>query len=133
MERWYRGGLRFACTECGACCTGGAGYTWVGEADAARLAAQRGLSLDAFGRRYLRRVGERYALLEDRRTGDCVFLERGRCSVYAARPAQCRAYPFWPRNLASREAWNAAARECEGIRDDAPLIPAERIRTYRTQ
>ena len=28
-EPWYRDGLRFACTRCGACCTGAPGYVWV--------------------------------------------------------------------------------------------------------
>ena len=26
---WYRDGLRFECTRCGACCTGAPGYVWV--------------------------------------------------------------------------------------------------------
>jgi Fe-S-cluster containining protein len=122
MQPWYGDGLRFACTGCGDCCTGAAGYTWVSRGDIACLASHLGLALDEFGRSHLRRVGERHALLEDRQTGACVFLEHRSCSVYAARPAQCRAYPFWPRNLTSREAWAAASRECEGIRDDAPRM-----------
>ena len=28
-EPWYRDGLRFECTRCGACCTGAPGYVWV--------------------------------------------------------------------------------------------------------
>ena len=128
MQPGYGDGLRFACTRCGDCCTGAAGYTWVSIGDIARLASHLGLSLDDFGRRHLRRVGERYALLERRGSGACVFLEHRSCSVYAARPAQCRAYPFWPRNLTSREAWAAAARECEGIRDGAPLRCAKTAR-----
>lgn len=119
---WYVDGLRFACTRCGSCCTGAAGYTWVSASDVDRLAVSVGLSIDDFGRRYLRRVGERYALLEDRETGDCVLLAGRDCSVYAARPLQCRRYPFWPRNLESRRAWAAASRECEGIGGEAPLL-----------
>jgi Fe-S-cluster containining protein len=123
---WYANGLRFECTRCGRCCTGAAGYVWVDTGEIAALAALRGLSLDDFGRTYLRRVGSRYALL-DRAGGDCVFHDGGACTVYAARPAQCRSFPFWPKNLASPQAWQAAASQCEGIRDDAALFPAEAI------
>ncbi|MFM7740581.1 MAG: YkgJ family cysteine cluster protein, partial [Planctomycetota bacterium] len=28
-EPWYKDGLRFQCSQCGDCCTGGAGYVWV--------------------------------------------------------------------------------------------------------
>ncbi len=125
---WYAAGLRFECTGCGACCTGAAGYVWVTTADVRRLADAAGLSLDEFGRRYLRRVGTRLALLEQPVTGDCVLLDGRRCRFYEARPAQCRRYPFWPRHLESRQAWLRAAGECEGIRQDAPLLSADRIR-----
>jgi hypothetical protein len=35
--------------------------------------------------------------------------------VYDGRPAQCRTFPFWTLNLRSEEAWNRAARDCQGI------------------
>lgn len=131
--RWYEAGLRFDCTGCGRCCTGGSGYVWVTADDVSRLADALGLDLDGFGRRYLRRVGERYALLEAPRDGACVFLEADRCSVYAARPSQCRRFPFWESHLASPAAWIAAARECEGIRDEAPLVSREEIDARRRE
>ena len=78
-----RGGLDFACTRCGDCCTGAPGYVWVGEAEIERLAAARGLARDEFGRRYLRRVGTRLSLIE-RPNGDCCFFEPGAgCTVTA--------------------------------------------------
>jgi hypothetical protein len=86
-----------------------------------------GLALEEFGLRYLRRVGARYALLESPLSGDCVFLRGKECAVYTARPGQCRRFPWWPQHLASPEAWDAAARECEGIGHDAPLVPRARI------
>lgn len=128
---WYAGGLRFACTRCGACCTGAPGHTWVTPDEIEALASHLGLSLDAFGRRYLRRVGDRYALLENARTGACVLLDGRRCSVYETRPRQCRAYPFWERNLASPERWRAEAAACEGIGGDAPLLSLGEIETQR--
>ena len=108
--RWYASGLRFECTGCGDCCTGGDGYVWVGIEEIVALARHRSLSLDEFGRCYLRRVGQRYALRERVPGGDCVFLRDKNCSVYEARPRQCATFPFWPGHLQSPSAWAAAAR-----------------------
>ena len=127
---WYARGLRFECTGCGRCCTGGDAYVWVGSSEIAKLAEHLRLSLDDFGRRYLRRVGDRLALLE-REDGECVFFRDGACAAYTARPRQCASFPFWDTNLVSEDAWTAAARECEGIRDQAPLVDAARIEELR--
>lgn len=125
---WYAGGLGFACTRCGRCCSGKKdGYVWVTLPEIVRLAERLGLGLDAFGRAYLRRVGARYALLEHHTTGDCIFLREAQCAVYEARPVQCRTFPFWPTHLASPEAWRQAATECEGIKDDARCVPFAEI------
>ena len=39
---WYRDGLAFSCTRCGACCTGGPGYVWVSPEEIEELARFRG-------------------------------------------------------------------------------------------
>ena len=83
-----------------------------------------GLSLEEFGQRYLRKVGTRYSLIE-KANGDCVFYARG-CTVYAARPHQCRKFPFWSENLRSREAWKEAGEECPGM-DHGRLYPVEEV------
>lgn len=116
---WHAEGLPFACVgpSCGDCCSGrwGRGYVWVSVEEMERLAAHLGLTFDAFTRRHVRRVGDRYSLTEKLNL-DCVFYEQERgCTVYQARPATCRAYPFWPRVLRSRETWEAEARHCPGI------------------
>jgi len=128
---WYDGGLRFECTRCGACCTGGRGYVWLGADDIVRIAARLSLSLDDFGRRCVRRVGDRYALLESPNDGACVFLAGEHCSIYDVRPTQCRRFPFWSALLESPERWREAATECEGIRPDAPLLDREEIEAIR--
>lgn len=124
--RWYADGLRFECTGCGRCCTGGDGYAWVSVAEIRALAGHLGLEVDEFGRRYLRRVDGRYALV-DTLDGDCVFLRGKSCTVYEKRPAQCRAFPWWPANLRSAAAWKRAAASCEGISEVAPLVVADVI------
>ncbi|RMD84908.1 MAG: YkgJ family cysteine cluster protein [Candidatus Dadabacteria bacterium] len=128
---WYASGLRFACTRCGACCRGATGYVWVTPNEARALAAWFGTGADEFGRKYLRRVGGRYALLE-RPTGECVLLEGDRCSAYPVRPRQCRSYPFWDQNLRSPAAWGKAAACCEGISAASPLIGWREIERLRS-
>ncbi len=124
-KRWYSDGLQFTCTQCGRCCTGEPGYVWVTKAEVAALAAHLKMDLHAFGRRYLRRIGRRYSLVE-KSNNDCVFYDGG-CTVYSVRPKQCRTYPFWPENLRSRTAWEEVAQECPGA-GAGQLYPVEEIR-----
>lgn len=126
-EPWYAEGLRFKCTECGRCCTGAPGYTWVNESEIHAIAAFLNISVETFCRRYLRQVGNRLALLEHPTHYDCVFLKDKKCQIYSVRPTQCRTFPWWKRNLKSKEDWEEAARFCEGIHSDAPLVPYETI------
>ncbi len=110
---WYREGLSFSCTRCGDCCTGAPGYVWVEHEEIEELAKFLGLSPGKFGERYLRKVGRRYSLLE-KPGGDCIFFDSG-CTVYPARPVQCRTFPFWRSHLKSQRAWDEIADECPGI------------------
>ncbi len=113
-ESWFEDGLHFECGRCGHCCQG-EGYVWVGKRRIEAIARFLGLDPEAFGRRYLRRVGGRLSLVE-KADGDCVFWDREQgCTIYEARPEQCRSFPFWPEHLASPESWRQAARSCGGI------------------
>lgn len=111
---WYADGLVFACSRCGDCCTGAPGYVWVGAAEIERLARETGLGTAEFTRRYVRQVGPRLSLIE-RANGDCVFWESDRgCTVYEARPTQCRTWPFWRQNVATPERWAETCAVCPG-------------------
>lgn len=129
---WYQEGLRFKCTGCGGCCTGAPGYVWLSEEDISLLAKHLNLSREAFLKQYARLIGGRYSLKEDPRNYDCVFLKGGKaCSVYVARPKQCRTFPFWKDALESPDAWKEEKARCEGIdHPDAPLIPIEEIEKH---
>lgn len=96
--------------------------------EVASIAAHLEISVEEFGSRYLRKVGSRYSLIE-LPNGDCVFYSGG-CTVYGARPTQCRTFPFWPENLQSRRAWEEAAAECPGM-NRGRLYPLEAIKTLR--
>jgi uncharacterized protein len=101
---------------------GAPGYVWISDEEIARLARHLSLTVEQTMEKYCRRSGGRISLKEtfNRKSGgyDCVFLQErpavsdGKkvahstrvCSVYAARPGQCRAWPFWDSNLASPKA-----------------------------
>jgi len=111
---WYRDGLAFTCTRCGACCTGAPGYVWVSTEEIQDLARFRGESVDQFSRKFVRQVGDRYSLVE-RPGGDCIFWDsKTGCTVYAARPVQCRTWPFWPENVDTPEDWQHVTKICPG-------------------
>lgn len=132
---WYSEGLRFECTGCGDCCSGSSGYVWLNEDEIVAIADYLKLTLDEFAQRFLRRVRGRYALLENRVSHeiyDCVFLKNNKCQIYPVRPTQCKTFPWWPQHLLSKEEWEAAAQECEGIRLDAPITKFEHIEQQRS-
>ena len=90
-----------ACEQCpGHCCRGTSGYVFLSKSQIEALCDHLCLSHDDFSHRFLRKVGHRYALQEvEIEKGDfaCIFLDAsdGRCTVYEARPTQCRTFPFW--------------------------------------
>jgi Fe-S-cluster containining protein len=112
---WYKDGLRFQCTACGDCCTGAPGFVWLNKEDIAALAAELGISPADVESQYVREIGIRKSLHEYA-NGDCVFFDgqSRKCRVYAARPRQCRTWPFWDSNLSSPEAWAETCQVCPG-------------------
>lgn len=114
-QPWYKDGLRFTCTGCGDCCTGAPGYVWVNKEDIAALAAETKTTIEEFEARFVREIGVRKSLLEHA-NGDCVFFDgkTRKCRVYAARPRQCRTWPFWDSNIRTPEAWAETCEACPG-------------------
>jgi uncharacterized protein len=125
---WYKDGLCFACTQCGNCCTGAPGVVWVNDDEIEQIAAVLGKTPDEVRRTETRRVGQQISLKE-RDNGDCTFFDpkTRRCTVYSARPAQCRTWPFWNSNLESPEAWKTMQQGCPGAGHGA-LYPVEEIK-----
>ena len=112
---WYRDGLAFECTGCGDCCSGAPGFVWVDDSEIAALAMEMTLHVDEFEHQFVRQVGMQKSLVEYP-DGDCIFLhpETRKCTVYAARPMQCRTWPFWNGNLRSLSDWKKTCDVCPG-------------------
>jgi hypothetical protein len=86
-----------------------------------------GLTWKWFRSHYLRHLGDAGLVAADR-SGSCIFLDStGRCGIYAARPVQCRTYPFWPELVSNEADWRREARRCEGI-NRGSVVPVSRIR-----
>jgi len=73
------------------------------------------LDVEAFEEQFVRRVGARKSLKEFP-SGDCVFFDgqKRKCTVYEARPRQCRTWPFWDSNLKTAEDWQHTCSVCPG-------------------
>jgi len=138
MAEWYAEGLRFECTQCGACCTGPPGYVTVTPEDVTAIASLLGMDREAFIAEHanVTSMGRSLNEVETAAGHDCVFLDReivpGKavCTIYGARPLQCRTFPWWPENLRSPGAWRRLGKDCEGVgRGD--FVPVDRIRIDR--
>ena len=91
---------------------------YLSENDLSRLANDSKMDYTAFVETWCRwvplnRDRERLSLRE-KSNFDCIFWNNG-CTVYNARPLQCRAFPFWDSVVCSEEAWITTGQACPGI------------------
>ncbi|HMN68016.1 MAG TPA: YkgJ family cysteine cluster protein [Bdellovibrionales bacterium] len=114
-KKFWAEGLRFECQGAGGCCIsrGGYGAVYLTIDDRRRLAAELELGTALFTRRYCERSSGVWKLKEP--GPECVFLAGSKCSVYTARPTQCRTWPFWPEVLNARAWTGEVAALCPGI------------------
>ncbi len=114
-QPWYADGLKFKCSQCGDCCTGAPGYVWVNKEEIEALAKLVELDVATFENKYVRQIGVRKSLVEFP-DGACVFFDNDarKCTVYDARPRQCRTWPFWDSNLKTPADWQNTCDVCPG-------------------
>lgn len=125
-EPWYRDGLRFECTRCGKCCTGAPGFVWVNDEELQAIAELRGETREEVIGLYTRYINGRRSLRE-KLNHDCMFYDAGQgCTIYAARPRQCRTWPFWESTAGTPDAWQETQQVCPGA-GQGKLISAEEI------
>jgi Fe-S-cluster containining protein len=52
--------------------------------------------------------------LKEKSNFDCILWKNG-CTVYRARPVQCRTFPFWESIVHSFISWKELMKDCPGI------------------
>lgn len=117
-SEFYRNGLRFSCVRCSRCCRHEPGYVFLSMDDLKEIARFLGLDISETVDRYCREVhinGFRRLSLKEKPNFDCIFWENGGCSIYRARPIQCRTYPFWEEYLGDEETWRSLELSCPGV------------------
>jgi len=114
-EPWYGKGLNFTCSQCGDCCTGAPGTVWVSDDEMLEIAEYLDKPIGEIRLFHTRIIRGRVSLTEFA-NGDCTFFDgrTRKCTVYAARPIQCRTWPFWDSHLATPEAWDRVCEKCPG-------------------
>lgn len=106
----------FTCKRCGNCCQGKGGIVLT-PADVDRLCAHLGMQREVFVASCTETVGGKQRL----RTNDqgwCLFFTAG-CAVHPAKPAVCRAWPFFQGNMVDESSWQMAQDACPGIRPES--------------
>jgi Fe-S-cluster containining protein len=114
-QAWWEKGVKFECQGSGKCCVsrGEYGYVYLTLEDRQNLAKHFKLSTREFSKKYCKKEDDLWVLKDF--TKSCVFLEGKSCAVYAARPMQCRTWPFWP-ELMNARAWNKEVKGyCPGV------------------
>ena len=113
--------LRFSCVRCSACCRFEPGYVFLSGKDISLLRSALNMETGEFIKAYCRWIpsgenGKFQLSLREKSNNDCIFWKQEKgCSVYSARPLQCRAFPFWSSVVDSKKNWEMAAHSCPGM------------------
>jgi Fe-S-cluster containining protein len=111
---WWKDGIQFECQGSGRCCVSrdGYGYVYLTLEDRKRFAKFFKLTTAEFTKQYCEKDNGIWKVKDF--TSACRFLENNRCSVYEARPTQCRTWPFWPETLTPRGWQKEIVSYCPG-------------------
>ena len=116
-------GLQFACTGCGKCCRND-GEVWLDSDEFVSLCDHLQLDCNEVIDKYADSVMNGWVKLKNKVSSEmnsvkggnivgdsCIFLDDDgkKCTIYEARPIQCRTYPYWPRLLANISEWENEA------------------------
>lgn len=129
-EKFYARGLHFECTGCGDCCKLGGGYVYPSLEDVGFAARHLDMSIQTFTDTYMHLHEGQWVF--NNAGNNCIFYGEHGCTIYDARPIQCRTYPFWKANLKSKYRWKMIEEECEGV-GQGRLYSYEEIEGIRQQ
>ena len=113
----YINGIYFKCQGSSNCCVsrGNYGYVYLSINDLIRLSKYLNISVNNFKKNYCEYSNGCLHLKEIYSNGNCQFLNNKKCSIYSARPTQCRTWPFWNENMNTKK-WNKELINfCPGI------------------
>ena len=113
----YKLGIKFECQGSSNCCVSrnSYGFVYLSNKDIKKLSIFTKLSIKDFEKLYCEKTNEFIHLKEKNKNGNCLFLKEKRCTVYKARPTQCRTWPFWGENM-NQKKWNQElSKFCPGI------------------
>lgn len=131
-------GIKFECTQCGACCRQNELLVTLTARDAYSLASALGLSAENLlravdfyvlkkddkspeGLLHIPQVktekGPAYLALRKLEDGSCIFLKDDLCMIHIVRPSVCRSFPFVFRRKSGELTWGLSAMKeiCPGL------------------
>jgi Fe-S-cluster containining protein len=105
--------ILFTCEKCGACCRA-EGLVYLKNGELETMAVYNSKSAGEFRDLFTEfRLFKGRVIKQDNE--GCVLLVDGRCAVYAARPSQCREFPFWKH--VDEKWWEHFKVYCLGVRN----------------
>jgi len=111
-------GLKFQCQGSGNCCVsrGNYGFVYLSKEDLKKLSIFFEIKQSEFKIQFCSNTDGFMHLKELKKNkGNCIFLKDKKCTVYKARPIQCRTWPFWNENM-NAKTWNEnISKFCPGI------------------
>ena len=113
----FKKGIKFKCQGSSICCISrrSYGYVYLSKKDLANIVNYFNISINLFKKKYCDYSDGYLHLKEIHSNGNCQFLDNKRCTIYTARPTQCRTWPFWKENMNSKK-WNKEILSfCPGI------------------
>ncbi len=116
-KQWWHSGVQFQCQGSGKCCTshGEYGFVFLTLEDRRRFAKFFKIPTGTFTKKYCQKTNGAYHLIEKKGQPDCLFLKGKSCSVYEARPTQCRTWPFWPEVMSPKTWKKEISSFCPGV------------------
>ena len=110
-------GINFKCQGSANCCIsrGSYGFVYLSRKDIKRLSKHKNIDTKKFISKYCQKTNGFLHLKEKQKNGHCLFLDKKKCTVYIARPTQCRTWPFWKENM-NVKIWNEEVLKfCPGV------------------
>ena len=116
-KEFFKKGINFQCQGSSNCCVsrGSYGYVYLSKKDLIKIAKYLNVSINLFKKKYCEYSDGYLHLKEININGNCQFLENKKCSIYTARPMQCRTWPFWKENMNTKKWNNEILDFCPGI------------------